>query len=247
MALESAAKDATAEVNFELLDSYLSYPVLRRPGNVFVGNPIAKKLKVTKRKGENIMKVRGLLNSASVLQIISSNNGILMVTDELLSPPTAELGLSLSDRLERIPFAFVYRNLLAYLGLFPELRSGWSDVIVLMAHDLPMISTLSGVDMNITITSNATNGVNTTGVDMDITITSNATNGVNTTSSLFIDNEDDNMVDEVLYDIIMRNIWFNHLQRDADLYHESYVSLDAHNLDENVNCFQALNLSLIHI
>ena len=241
MALESAAKDATAEVNFESLDSYLSYPVLRRPGNVFVGNPIAKKLKVTKRKGENIMKVRGLLNSASVLQIISSNNGILMVTDELLSPPTAELGLSLSDRLERIPFAFVYRNLLAYLGLFPELRSGWSDVIVLMAHDLPMISTLSGVDMNITITSNATNGVNTTGVDMDITITSNATNGVNTTSSLFIDNEDDNMVDEVLYDIIMRNIWFNHLQRDADLYHESYVSLDAHNLDENVNCFQTLN------
>ena len=49
------------------------------------------------------------------------------------------------------------------------------------------------------------------------------------------------MVDEVLYDIIMRNIWFNHLQRDADLYHESYVSLDAHNLDENVNCFQTLN------
>jgi hypothetical protein len=39
----------------------------------------------------------------------------------------------------------------------------------------------------------------------------------------------------------MRNIWFNHLQRDADLYHESYVSLDAHNLDENVNCFQTLN------
>ncbi|CAL6298523.1 unnamed protein product [Bathycoccus prasinos] len=222
MALESAAKDATAEVNFELLDSYLSYPVLRRPGNVFVGNPIAKKLKVTKRKGENIMKVRGMLNSASVLQIISSNNGILMVTDELLSPPTAELGLSLSDRLERIPFAFVYRNLLAYLGLSPELRSGWSDVIVLVAHDLPMISTLLGVDMNITTTSNATNGVNTT-------------------SSLFIDNEDDNMVDEVLYDIIMRNIWFNHLQRDADLYHESYVSLDAHNLDENVNCFQTLN------
>ncbi|CAL6296752.1 unnamed protein product [Bathycoccus prasinos] len=222
MALESAAKDATAEVNFELLDSYLSYPVLRRPGNVFVGNPIAKKLKVTKRKGEDIMKVRGMLNSASVLQIISSNNGILMVTDELLSPPTAELGLSLSDRLERIPFAFVYRNLLAYLGLSPELRSGWSDVIVLVAHDLPMISTLLGVDMNITTTSNATNGVNTT-------------------SSLFIDNEDDNMVDEVLYDIIMRNIWFNHLQRDADLYHESYVSLDAHNLDENVNCFQTLN------
>ena len=161
-----------------------------------------------------------MLNSASVLQIISSNNGILMVTDELLSPPTAELGLSLSDRLERIPFAFVYRNLLVYLGLSPELRSGWSDVIVLVAHDLPMISALSGVDMNITITSNATNGVNTT-------------------SSLFIDNEDDNMVDEVLYDIIMRNIWFNHLQRERICTKNRRFS--DRTTDENVNCFQTLN------
>ena len=45
------------------------------------------------------MKVRGMLNSASILHL-SSNNGLFIVTDELLIPPTAELGLSLSDRLE---------------------------------------------------------------------------------------------------------------------------------------------------
>ena len=117
------------------------------------------------------MKVRGMLNSASILHILSSKNGLLIVIDELLIPPTAELVLSLSDRLERIPFAFLYRNLLAYLGLSPELRSGWNDAIVFLAHDLPMISTLSGVDINITHTSN------------------NASNSVNV-SSLFV-NEDD--------------------------------------------------------
>ena len=220
VALESAAQDGvTAEIDFNSLDSYLTYPILRRPGNVFMGNPIAKKLKITKQKSENVMKVRGMLNSASILHILSSNNGLLIVTDELLIPPTAELGLSLSDRLERIPFAFLYRNLLAYLGLSPELRSGWNDAIVFLAHDLPMISTLSGVDINIT-SNNASNSVNV--------------------SSLFV-NEDDNMIDEALYDIIMRNIWFNHLQKDTNLYHESYISLDVHNLDENVNCFQTLN------
>ena len=217
MALESAAQDGvTAEIDFNSLDSYLTYPILRRPGNVFMGNPIAKKLKITKQKSENVMKVRGMLNSASILHILSSNNGLFIVTDELLIPPTAELGLSLSDRLERIPFAFLYRNLLAYLGLSPELRSGWNDAIVFLAHDLPMISTLSGVDINIT-SNNASNSVNV--------------------SSLFV-NEDDNMIDEALYDIIMRNIWFNHLQKDTNLYHESYISLDVHNLDENVNCFK---------
>ena len=222
MALETAVRDVMAEIDFDSLDSYLSYPMLRRPGNVFVGNPIVKKLRVTKRKGENVVKVRGMLNSAKILQIFSSSNGMLIITDELLSPPTAELGLSLLDRLQRIPFSFVYRNLLAYLGLTAELRSGWSDAILLIAHDLPMISTLTGIDVNYTASSYATNGVNTS-------------------ASFLIDSDNENMVDEALYDIVMRNIWFNHLQRGANLYHESYVSLDVHNLDENVNCFQTLN------
>jgi uncharacterized surface protein with fasciclin (FAS1) repeats len=226
MVLEAAARDVMAEIDFDSLDSYLSYPMLRRPGNVFVGNPIAKKLRITKRKGENAVKVRGMLNSAKILQIFSSSNGMLIITDELLSPPTAELGLSLLDRLQRIPFSFVYQTLLAYLGLTAELRSGWSDAILLIAHDLPMISTLTGIDVNYTASSYATNGVNTS-------------------ASFFIDSDNENMVDEALYDIVMRNIWHSHQhrnqQRGANLYHESYVSLDVHNLDENVNCFQTLN------
>ena len=51
MALESAAKDATAEVNFELLDSYLSYPVLRRPGERVYGKSDCKEAESNETKG----------------------------------------------------------------------------------------------------------------------------------------------------------------------------------------------------
>lgn len=227
--LETDAKmlenDDDVDIDLNLVDSYLSYPLLRKPGNVFVGNPISKKVGIRKRKGETL-EIRGLLNSVNVLQTLSTSSGVIFVTDGLLIPPTAELSMSLFDRIQRVPFSFVYRSILEYLGLSFEFRGqGFNDVIVLVPQDdFQMIRTLSVFNITAPINTTAADNGNTS-----TTLLSSSTN--------FIFGNG-NFVDEALYDIILNNVWFNHLQKQSNLFTETYIPLDAHNQDANI-CFKS--------
>ena len=57
------------------------------------------------------ISVEGRLNSATVIvPDLVSSNGVVQVVDTMLVPPTAELGLSILDRIGRTQWLKVYEG-----------------------------------------------------------------------------------------------------------------------------------------
>ena len=76
--------------------------------------------------------VEGRLNAAKVIvPDLVSSNGVVQIVDTMLIPPTAELGLSILDRIARTPWVSVYEELILVLGLQPV---GAESKFVLCIH-----------------------------------------------------------------------------------------------------------------
>ena len=64
--------------------------------------------------------VEGRLNFGRVIvPDLVSSNGVVQVIDTMLIPPTAELGLTIYDRIARTPWLKVHEEILLLLGGFP--------------------------------------------------------------------------------------------------------------------------------
>ena len=64
--------------------------------------------------------VEGRLNAARVIvPDLVSSNGVVQIVDTMLIPPTAELGLSILDRIARTPWLSIYEEIILVLGLQP--------------------------------------------------------------------------------------------------------------------------------
>lgn len=121
----------------------LVYPRLARQTGTFQGVPIAKKLTIVNDYSassvpklavflyplQTRLTVQGRMNSAELIRRdIPSTNGVLGILNSMLIPPTAELGLSLYDRIERTPELRIFEELVSILGLRPELlRHGFGN------------------------------------------------------------------------------------------------------------------------
>ena len=63
--------------------------------------------------------VEGRLNFGRVIvPDLVSSNGVVQVIDTMLIPPTAELGLTIYDRIARTPWLKVHEEILLLLGGF---------------------------------------------------------------------------------------------------------------------------------
>jgi hypothetical protein len=103
----------------DVFDTRLAYPLLAKPCNIFIGLSIIKQIgirvqgvrSVTKRIPPGLpdpiraIYVEGRLNSAKVIvHDLVSSNGVVQIVDSMLISPTAELGLSILDRIARTPW-----------------------------------------------------------------------------------------------------------------------------------------------
>lgn len=112
------------------LASRLAYPILsKRAANTFEGTAISKTLTILSPFGPKKIllapkhMVQGRLNSARFIKSdIPSTNGGIGVINAALIPPTAELGLSLYDRVVRTPTLRIFREVINVLGLQREFR-----------------------------------------------------------------------------------------------------------------------------
>lgn len=121
----------------DVYDTRLAYPILAKPCNIFLGLSIIRQVgiriqgvrSVTHKNPPGIpdplrsIFVEGKLNSAKVIvPDLVSSNGVVQVVDTMLVPPTAELGLSILDRIGRTPWLKVYEEIVLVLGLAGEFR-----------------------------------------------------------------------------------------------------------------------------
>lgn len=113
------------------LASRLNYPILsKRAANTFEGTAISKTLTILSAFGPKKVlpfahqhTVRGRLNSARFIKSdIPSTNGGIGIINAALIPPTAELGMSLYDRVVRTPTLRIFREVINVLGLQREFR-----------------------------------------------------------------------------------------------------------------------------
>jgi hypothetical protein len=108
----------------DVFDTRLAYPILAKPCNLFLGLSIIRQVGIriqgvrslTHRTPPGLpdvaraVFVEGRLNSAKVIvPDLVSSNGVVQVVDTMLVPPTAELGLTILDRIERTPWLKVRR------------------------------------------------------------------------------------------------------------------------------------------
>ena len=120
----------------------LKYPALSKETSTFTGASISKKIRIVEDYASLVPRaveflfpsrtqliVQGRLNSAAFIRRdIPTTNGVLGILDAMLIPPTAELGLSLYDRIERTPELRIYEELVSVLGLRPELQRHGYDI-----------------------------------------------------------------------------------------------------------------------
>lgn len=116
--------------NQQQLTTRLAYPILsKRSANTFEGTPIAKTVRVLSALDTKKLlfaprySLQGRLNTAQFITTdVPSTSGGIGIINGALIPPTAELGLSLYDRLWRTPTLRVFRELINVLGLQREFR-----------------------------------------------------------------------------------------------------------------------------
>ena len=61
--------------------------------------------------------VDGRLNAARIIiPDLVSSNGVVQIIDTMLIPPTAELGLTVLDRISRTPWLKIYEEIILVLG-----------------------------------------------------------------------------------------------------------------------------------
>jgi len=120
-----------------VFDTRLAYPLLAKPCNLFLGLSIIKQVGIrvqgvrsyTSRTPPGLpdplrsIFVEGSLNAGKIIvPDLVSSNGVVQVIDTMLIPPTAELGLSVLDRISRTPWLKIYEEIILVLGLQPEFR-----------------------------------------------------------------------------------------------------------------------------
>ena len=108
----------------DVFDTRLVYPILAKPCNLFLGLSIIRQVGIRIQGVRSLTHrippglpdvaravfVEGRLNSAKVIvPDLVSSNGVVQVVDAMLVPPTAELGLTILDRIERTPWLKVRR------------------------------------------------------------------------------------------------------------------------------------------
>ena len=120
----------------------LMYPGLLKETSTFTGASAAKQIRIIEDYASLVpramgfllpskirLTIQGRLNSAELIRRdIPTTNGVLGILDAMLIPPTAELGLSLYDRIERTPELRIYEELVSVLGLRPELQRHGYDI-----------------------------------------------------------------------------------------------------------------------
>ena len=103
----------------DVFDTRLAYPLLAKPCNIFLGLSIIKQVGIRVQGVHSASKrtppglpdplrsifVEGRINSAKVIvPDLVSSNGVVQIIDTMLIPPTAELGMTILDRIARTPW-----------------------------------------------------------------------------------------------------------------------------------------------
>lgn len=110
----------------DVFDTRLAYPLLAKPCNIFLGFSIIKQVGIYIQGVRSLFSkvppglpdplrsvfIEGRLNFGRVIvPDLVSSNGVVQVIDTMLIPPTAELGLTLYDRIARTPWLKVRAKL----------------------------------------------------------------------------------------------------------------------------------------